>query len=127
MCHNHGIFFSPSQIHLTINNTTGCDIELEITSLDGSCNVLTSFSRHTILAGDHVDYTQFTTPSDYEIRMYDPNGNALTPTPIHVFGLCGGNTSQDSGTTTFPCNGGNNITATVTGGGPTPPWTVTVN
>ena len=111
-----------AQVYLTINNTTGCDIEVGVISKDGTCGIMTNFGRMTITAGSFIDFTQTTVPGDYEVWVYDPAGTLLVPNPLSVSNLCGMNNMQSS-STTFGCNGGNVITAQVTNPNPVPPPT----
>lgn len=110
-------------LYLSLDNNTGCDIDITVRTIDASCATSVNFGTINILSTNSAVYEDLNTGSpavQYEVIItVDPSGAAITLPPLTTNGGCGGGPSVND-----PSACGSGVTANTTGSSPN--WTVTV-
>lgn len=118
-------FTSQAQhVILTVDNFSGCDVDITVQTLDGSCGTVSTFGTQNVLPGNSADFADENLGSnvtEYEVIItVDPNGTPVTLPPLTTTGNCGGSTFVMDPSA---C-GGLGASANTTGS--FPQWTVTI-
>lgn len=111
-------------LYLTLNNNTGCDIDITVRTIDAGCSTSVNFGTINILSTHSAVYEDQNAGSpavEYEVIItVDPSGTPVTLPVLTTNGSCGGAINVNDPSACTPPG----VTANTTGSSPS--WTVNV-